>query len=169
MPWQIIAKTYLLKILKSDNRKVTEALGAVFKRRSWPYVLYGAIDHLGRILTGLKEEPRNFYYNYIRIKLCPRVVLGSQWVGSGPYINLIIVISNVRIVGDRGTTHNLESDTEETNSTLQELNEAMDIIGAVKLRATLRAQRKRCRTNTRAVNMVVGSMEGTDSGRIVSL
>ncbi|KAK5845029.1 hypothetical protein PVK06_001181 [Gossypium arboreum] len=52
---------------QGDNREIAEALGAVSEGRSWLHVLYGDNDHLGQILTGLREELINFYYTYCRI------------------------------------------------------------------------------------------------------
>lgn len=70
-----------------DSREVAEVLGAVCKGRPWPHVIYGEDHHLGRFITRFKEEPRNFYYSYCRIKLRPWVALGSTRVKSGPYVN----------------------------------------------------------------------------------
>lgn len=50
-----------------DNREAAEVLGAAFERQSYPHVLYGDNDHLGQILTWLREEFRKFYYISCRI------------------------------------------------------------------------------------------------------
>ncbi|KAK5845528.1 hypothetical protein PVK06_001719 [Gossypium arboreum] len=65
-----------------------------------------------------------------------------------------------------GIVHNSGNDSKETTSTLREINEAMEIFKAMDLRATLRAQHKKRKTDTRALNVIVNNEEKTDTSKM---
>lgn len=127
---------------------------------------YGDDDKLGQILTRLKKEPKNFFYSCCKIRPRSWVVLASSRVKNDAGINLITALANTRIVGDAGIARSSGSDSEDTTRISREINKAMEITKAMDLRATLRAQRKKCKTDARAVNVVVSSEEETGNGRL---
>ncbi|KAH1113935.1 hypothetical protein J1N35_007313 [Gossypium stocksii] len=71
-----------------------------------------------------------------------------------------------KLAKELGTTRSSWGDSEETTSTLREINEAMEITKDMDLQANLRAQRKKCRTDARVINVVVSSEKETYSGKI---
>ncbi|KAH1083399.1 hypothetical protein J1N35_023160 [Gossypium stocksii] len=80
----------------------------------------------GLILTGLRPEPRNFFYSHCRVKPHAHVVVASLLIKSEANINLIVSFANIEAVGDVGIARDLKSDSEETTSTSREINKAME-------------------------------------------
>ncbi|KAH1039282.1 hypothetical protein J1N35_041025 [Gossypium stocksii] len=142
---------------RGNNREVAEAVGAKLEKQTWPYV---AKDDLGLILTGCKEEPRNFFCSFYRMRLCLWISTVLSCKESGANINLITAPTDPVIIGGARTTHDSKSGLEETTSLSREINEAMD------LRASLKDMRKKRRTDLRPVNLVISSKEEADSGRL---
>ncbi|KAH1098174.1 hypothetical protein J1N35_015095 [Gossypium stocksii] len=96
------------------------------------------------------------------------MVVDSSRAESDANINLITAPTNTGIAGDVGTVRSSGSDSEKTTITSWEINEAMEIIGAMDLRVVLKAQCKKCRIDARAINVVISYKEETNNGRIES-
>ncbi|PPS17006.1 hypothetical protein GOBAR_AA03572 [Gossypium barbadense] len=146
---------------RGDSRKVAEAFGAVAKNQTWPHRIYNTInsDELGQNLTGLREEPANYFYNYCGINPFPWMVVSLR-VERVALINLLTTLINVKVVGGAGTDQAFESYSKETFGTSEEME---DVLG---LRSRLHAVHKKRRTRTGATNVAVSSKEKTTSGRL---
>ncbi|KAH1032610.1 hypothetical protein J1N35_044784 [Gossypium stocksii] len=82
-----------------DNNEVVNAIGVQSKIFTWPY---GAKDDLRLMLLGYKEEPRNYFNSYCKLRLHPWFSLPSPYVESHVNPNLFTVIVDPRIVGGAG-------------------------------------------------------------------
>ncbi|KAH1057138.1 hypothetical protein J1N35_035203 [Gossypium stocksii] len=51
-----------------DNRNVAQSIGVLPKRSTWPH---DAVDELGLILWGSREEPINFFYHFYKMSFHP--------------------------------------------------------------------------------------------------
>ncbi|KAH1055885.1 hypothetical protein J1N35_033950 [Gossypium stocksii] len=87
------------------------------------------------------------------------MVASSQIEKVAP-INLLTAPTNVRIIDGAGITQALGSDSEETLSTSEVIEDALG------LRIGLLVACKKCRTRAGAVNMVISSEEETNNGRL---
>ncbi|PPR96879.1 hypothetical protein GOBAR_AA23794 [Gossypium barbadense] len=109
---------------------------------------------------------KNVFLHYLKGHSPNGYMRGLPHTESNPFVNLLPTPTNVRVVDDVRKVRSLGRDSEDTTSISLEFNDVVEATEVMDLRAALRAQRKRPRTSTSTVNVVVNNEEDTDSGRL---